>query len=379
MSGGESDLQASCRVARPSRMGTARCGPARWTHRLPVQRSLYSALLLIAACSAREAERAPAVVQSEERHFVLEPAPAVPVVVPPEKRVVLVTLDGVRWQDVVAPNAEVDLLPRIYEGVAEGGVVVGASTSPGCAALRATSGSNVSLPGYLEILTGRPTACTHNYCPPTSSPTVLDVAADHGVSGIASFGSWETLGRAVSNGRSLGLFVSAGQGKEKVDPFPGPAGGHYRPDRYTGKAAVAYFRERQPRLLHVGLGDTDEHGHRADLRGYFDALKEADAIVGELMDAVEEAGVASSTTFLVTTDHGRAANFRDHGPGIPAAARSFVIAFGGGVQPAGIACAKQEHTLADVGATMRALLDLPADPSPHAGKPIEEVVAHVAH
>jgi hypothetical protein len=342
-----------------------------------VHRSLVVASLVLISCSAREAERAPAVVQPEERHFVLEPAPVVPVMAAVEKRVVLVTLDGVRWQDVVAPNAEVDLLPRIYEGIAEGGVIVGASSQPGCAAVRATSGSNVSLPGYLEILTGRPTACTHNYCPPTTTPTVLDAAIEGGVAGVASFGSWETLGRAVSNGRSAGLVVSAGQAKDKtkVDPFPGPAGGTYRPDRYTAKAALAFYRENQPRLFHVGLGDTDEQGHRANTKGYFEALKEADAIVGELMDAVDEAGHAGSTTFIVTTDHGRAANFRDHGPGITAASRSFVIGFGGGVRAAGIACAKQEHTLADVGATVRALLDLPPDPSSQAGKPIEEIAA----
>jgi hypothetical protein len=343
-----------------------------------VQRFSSIALLvaLSASCSAREAERAPAIVQAEERHFILEAAPIVANVAPPERRVVLVTLDGVRWQDVVAANAELELLPRIYEGVAEGGVIVGASSRPGCASVRATSGSNVSLPGYLEILTGRPTGCTHNYCPATTTPTVLDVAANSGVSGVASFGSWPTLGRAVSNGRAQGLFLSEGQGKERVNPFPGPAGGHYRPDRYTAKAALAFYRERQPRLFHVGLGDTDEQGHRADQHGYFEAIKEADAIVGQLMDAVEDAGHASSTTFIVTTDHGRAANFRDHGPGVPAAARSFVIAFGGGVQAGGVTCAKQEHTLADVGATVRALLDLPPDASLQAGRPIEEIVAH---
>ena len=81
------------------------------------------------------------------------------------------------------------------------------------------------------------------------------------------------------------------------------------------------------------------------------------------MDAVEEAGHASSTTFIVTTDHGRAANLRDHGPGLAAASRSFVSGF----------CAKQEHTLADVGATVRALLDGPPDASAQAGKPIEEI------
>jgi phosphopentomutase len=171
--------------------------------------------------------------------------------------------------------------------------------------------------------------------------------------------------------------VSAGQAKdkEKVDPFPGPAGSRYRPDRATARAALAFYREKQPRLLHVGLGDTDEHGHRGSSRGYFESLREADGIVGELMEAVEAAGHASTTTFLVTTDHGRAANLRYHGPGIAAASRSFVIGFGGGVRAAGVACAKREHTLADVGATVRALLELPPDPSSNAGRRIDEIAA----
>jgi hypothetical protein len=42
---------------------------------------------------------------------------------------------------------------------------------------------------------------------------------------------------------------------------------------------------------------------------------------------------------------------------------------------AGVACAKEEHTLADVGATVRALLDLPPDGSSSAGRPFEESAA----
>lgn len=337
--------------------------------------------LAFASCSARKDDLTPqpiVVAQPEPsavRALVLEPttkAAATPPA-PVEKRVILVTLDGVRWQDIVAPDAEMELLPRTYEAVAEGGVIVGASTQQGCAAIRATSGSNVSLPGYIEILGGRPTGCTHNYCPTVTNPTVLDDAAKGGVTGIASFSSWQTIGRAVSNGHSVGIFVSAGAGDQKVDPFPAE-GGNYRPDRLTGPAAVAYFRANHPRMLHVGLGDTDEFAHHSNLRGYVSALKEADVLVGNLMDAVADAGLASSTTFIVTTDHGRAANFRDHGPGIPASARSFVIAFGGGVKPAGVACSKHDMILADVGATVRALLDLPPDKAPNAGKPIEEIV-----
>ena len=56
----------------------------------------------------------------------------------------------------------------------------------------------------------------------------------------------------IDSARSLGVVVSAGQAKDqvKIDPYPGPAKSTYRPDRATAKAAIAFYRENQPRLFH---------------------------------------------------------------------------------------------------------------------------------
>src|SRR5262245_1253105 len=69
--------------------------------------------------------------------------------VPPATRLVLVTLDGVRWQDTFGAHAR-ELLPNLYGRVIDRGVALGAATP-----LSASGPNFVSLPGYRELLSGR--------------------------------------------------------------------------------------------------------------------------------------------------------------------------------------------------------------------------------
>jgi arylsulfatase A-like enzyme len=231
--------------------------------------------------------------------------------------------------------------------------------------------------------------CMSNYCPRVQVPTVLDAAAAAGLS-VASISSWEAIAAAASHGSSV--VVSAGTGwpgrrlledrkleeavadGDKAKPFPA-SGGTYRPDRYTAAIALAYVRARRPRLLHVGLGDTDEHGHRDDFAAYSGALRAADAFIGDLADSLDALGLAQSTAMIIVSDHGRADVFREHGPSYPESGRTFVLAFGGAVPKRGDACARRDLWLTDIAPTVSALLGLPPDRSPDViGQPIEEIV-----
>ena len=133
--------------------------------------------------------------------------------------VVLVVLDGVRWQDVFvggdphlaggpAPSAEA-LMPHLHALVADRGAAVGA---PGRGPSMTASGPNfVSLPGYTEILGGRRAhACGDNDCAPISQPTVFDQMAAASPGEVAFFSSWERLERAAS-ARPQSLLLSAGR------------------------------------------------------------------------------------------------------------------------------------------------------------------------
>jgi hypothetical protein len=318
--------------------------------------------------------------------------------------VVLVVLDGVRWQEVFvgsdpqlsgAPAVPAEaLMPRMHALVAERGAAIGA---PGRGAAMSASGPNfVSMPGYTEIFTGRRShACADNDCAPARVPTLMDQAsAAAGKPGdVAVFSSWDRIEKAASAAPER-IVVSAGRVRTthvellrdddltrdwlargaQADPFPGY--GDFRPDRFTGALAARYLEAKRPTLTFVGLGEPDEYCHRGEYAGYLASLREADAVIGSLADALDRMGARGRrTTILVTADHGRGRDYRHHGREFPESGRVWLAAIGGGVEARGFARSLRPHRLADVAPTVRALLQLPADPAATSGTPIAELFA----
>jgi bisphosphoglycerate-independent phosphoglycerate mutase (AlkP superfamily) len=76
------------------------------------------------------------------------------------------------------------------------------------------------------------------------------------------------------------------------------------------------------------------------------------------------------TTVIVTTDHGRAYDFRDHGPTHPESGRVWLVAGGGDARTGGLVASTRRHTLSDVAPTVRALLGITSGD----GEPIAEVI-----
>lgn len=287
-------------------------------------------------------------------------------------RVVLVTIDGVRWQDVFMGSDPVwsgapaipapVLVPNLYTWTSTRGLRIGGAPSP-CGTVHTAGKANVSLPGYLEIFTGRPTHCLDNECKRPAF-TVFDQAARGGVPAVASFVSWQRLERAVTSQRpDAPVLVSTGPTS-------------YRADADTAALALAYLRDARPGFLHVGLGDTDESGHADDYPAYLRALRAADAFVGDLAMLLDSQGELGRTTVIVTPDHGRESGFKEHGALFPESGRTFVFAFGASVERHGeeSVCPKDDITLLDIAPTVRTLLGLVADPSVDAGRPITPIV-----
>lgn len=356
---------------------------------LPVLRWLPALCALLIGCAMPGHPREPPDVGREQRHplrNVEPPGPRNEVAARRAGSVVLVTIDGARWQEIfrgvdpalarrhgLAPHEVVPadvLLPNLHGRVIAHGAAVGA---PGHGVIRASGPRHVSLPGYLELLSGTALGCTDNDCAPTKRATILDeVRALPGVEpeDVAAIGSWEVLERAVScdpasltvsTGRNVGASrerVRAGDGMAALvdaaaGSSPWPGHGDYRADRFTGPIALGYLRARRPRFLFVGLGDTDEHAHRDDYRSYLHALRAADDFVGELLDVVTD-----DTAVLVTADHGRASDFSSHGRDA-ASSRVFLLATGGGIPTRGAVDTSDDLRLGDVATTLRALLDVP--------------------
>jgi predicted AlkP superfamily pyrophosphatase or phosphodiesterase len=74
----------------------------------------------------------------------------------------------------------------------------------------------------------------------------------------------------------------------------------------TTAAAIAYWRENQPDLMFIHLDNVDHAGHAKGWSSpaYYQAVEEADAHLGAVLDMLAEADPAKSTYVLVTSDHG---------------------------------------------------------------------------
>lgn len=353
---------------------------------------LVAGLAALFACGNRSNEPTP--TSEPEEEIVEVPAPAVavepkdaPVVAPAAppipNRVVLVTLDGVRWEDMLGSTPETSSLamPNLHRLVKERGVAFGGA---GCEHDVRASGPNfVSLPGYMEIFSGKPPVCQHNYCPNTEQDTFVDEArkASHREADVAVFSSWNRLSAAVAKDKKA-LVLSAGARTIKIAAakdddklrsflvegangagFPGS--GDYRKDDVTAKVALRYLETKTPRLLVIGLGDADEYAHRGDLAGYRKAIARSDDMLGELDKTLARMGEdGEHTAVIVTTDHGRAKNLFNHGALAPESARVWIAAFGSGIAHQGVTCAPESMRLAHIAGAVRQLLDLDAEGEP---------------
>jgi len=323
-----------------------------------------------------------------------------------ESAVVLVVLDGVRWQEVfggadralarerglstaawASPRL---LMPNLQRLLDTDGVALGA---PGHGAeMTATGPQFISMPGYLEIFSGRPDpVCESNDCTRAPSRTIVDDVRDaSGADDVAVISSWPAIARAAT-AETSGLALSAGRkivGRAEAlraddvtaglldrganaKAFPGE--GDYRPDAFTSRIALRYLVDARPRFLFVGLGDADEYGHRNDYHGYLEAVHASDAFLGELFAALETMGARGRhTTVLVTADHGRAYSFRDHGGRYPESGRVWLVAAGGDVRGHGMVVGARRHTLSEIAPTLRALLGMA--PVPGSAQPIKEIL-----
>lgn len=317
---------------------------------------------------------------------------------PRTDRVVLVVIDGARWQDIfvgVDParaqqagmtaeevvSAE-ELTPNLH-ALALRGVGLGGEGPP-----ILSSGPNfVSLPGYAEILTGRPATCFENDCPADGAMTLVDDfrgAEGATDSNVVMISSWERLANVagaspdratISTGRTAGHNLEA-LGRDPKSAFlldrgresaPAPGHGDYRPDGATSDLALQVLATTRPKFLFLSLGDADERAHGGDYPGYLAALRAADSTLGRIAREIASWGEASRhVTIAVTADHGRCDSFNDHGRDCPESARTFLVMGGGAVPRRGFIALEEERHLKDIAPTLRALANISRAPSRNA-------------
>ena len=276
-----------------------------------------------------------------------------------DERVVLVTIDGLRWQELFGgaveglmdaraggvrdleglkrrylrdtPEARREaLMPFFWNTIAKQGQVFG-DPSRGA---RATilNGRKFSYPGYSEILCGYPDDRINSNNPePNANESVLEwLNRRPGFEGrVAVFGTWDVLYAILNDGRSK-LPITAGfrpirdepltQGQRAINellpelPRPWPDNVF---DFVTARAAMEHLRRHKPRVLYVAFGETDEWAHLRRYDCYLDAANKNDAFLKSLWETLQSMPeYAGRTSLVITTDHGRGGtklDWTDHG------------------------------------------------------------------
>jgi hypothetical protein len=297
----------------------------------------------------------------------------------PARNVVVITLDGMRWQEMFtganrdyfkkgkdgeAGAAEkrfwrdspaerrATLMPFMWSTIATQGQIFGDPEKGSRAHL--TNGLWFSYPGYNEMLSGAADArVDSNDKVPNPNVTVLEwLNTRPGFAGrVAAFGAWDVLPFIVNTGRSK---IPVGTG---FTPVPAPKTDRERAinelaadlppyweygtyDAPMVYAALESLKTSKPRVLYVMLGEGDEWAHAGRYDLYLDATSRADRFIRRVWDTLQSLPeYKDRTTLLVTTDHGRGAttaDWTDHGRKVPAAENTWMAALGAGVAPLGV-------------------------------------------
>lgn len=276
---------------------------------------------------------------------------------PIQPKVVLITIDGVRWQEIFNGTDPIlyhgqkisarELLPNLYHYFVDNGIVVGKDSN-----FIATGPRHISLPGYLEIMRGHPSKdCQTNEC----DAPVLDDNMTWLFKEPAVFASWDTIKKTVPNkivvncGRS---YRSEAWKKAELDDnqkFPEYWDEEYRPDFLTQQAALDYFQYYNPDFFWVSLGDTDEWAHAGRYQEYLDSLRAADAFVGQVIRMVNN---SPEYTFIITADHGRNLFWQHHGEDAESA-RDWLMMAGRGIPKKGFVTYKSTKSLSNILPTVK--------------------------
>ncbi|RKO91536.1 alkaline-phosphatase-like protein [Blyttiomyces helicus] len=133
-----------------------------------------------------------------------------------------------------------------------------------------------------------------------------------------------TLLRAAHPSTTLGAFFSWRPLRTLLAPTLTLNTTFHAPDPASIAAATAFISTSRPELTFVHIGAVDEAGHQGD--DMVEAVARADALVGEVVKAVEEA--LERAVVVVISDHGRDADGVGHGGATLGEVETQVIAWG---------------------------------------------------
>jgi hypothetical protein len=323
---------------------------------------------------------------------------------PPRTRnIVLVTADGLRWQDLLhgidpllAREKSVDMDPSTKEAddrrrryatreslapffwttLAKNGLVL--------TDVSVTNAYRVSYPGYSEILTGRTSDDVIKGNDPIQQPheTVLEFLKRMlalPTARVALFSSWDHF-HYIAEHIPGSIFINAGYQDSPFSPdlsrlqhialSPWDEARH---DAFTFEMALEYLKSVKPRVLDISFDETDDWAHAKRYDRVLDMIAITDGFLNRLWATLQSMPeYRNSTTLIVTSDHGRGSTLADwsrHGDKIAGADKIWLAVMGPDTPSAGEVNTHAEQR--DITPTIIKLLGLnPADYKGATGSPI---------
>ena len=337
------------------------------------------------------------------------------------ENLILVTIDGFRWQEVFggmdsavanqkryhrgdsaylydkywSPDVKVRrerLMPFVWSTMAGSGQIHGNR--------RLESNVDVanpywfSYPGYNEIFTGYPdTAVNSNSYPNNPHTNFMEfLNRQPGYEGkVAAFGAWQAFTR-ILNAPRAGLpmvfaFDDCGGAapttsevlinKMRTDAYR-PWGADECFDVFSFYAAAEHLKTRRPRVLWIGFGETDEWAHAEDYRAYLDAAHQTDQWLRDLWQFVQsDSGYRDKTALFVTVDHGRGDRQKEqwtgHGQSVLDSHEIWFGILGPDIKPKGEARGTEQIYASQFAQTIASILGCTFVAEHPVGKRVEEV------
>ncbi|HYG21790.1 MAG TPA: sulfatase-like hydrolase/transferase [Verrucomicrobiae bacterium] len=335
------------------------------------------------------------------------------------ENVVLITLDGLRWQEVFMGMEEQlatreygvwdtnrlrswfwretteerrqALMPFLWKTIGKRGQLYGNGNKGSVSIV--TNGKNFTYPGFNEIFTGSPDdRIDKNEKRYNSNVSVLEwLHRKPAFAGrVVGFANWAVHPYVLNTQRS-GIPVWSGFDTN----FPGEPGSRLELiqqlqkdtiqiwyemtfDSFYFHAANEYMRDKQPRLVWLALSETDEWGHGGNYEHYLQAANNSDRYIGKLWDTVQSiAAYKDKTTFIITCDHGRGsgAEWKHHGAGVAGAEKTWLAVIGPDTRPLGERTNIAQVTHSQIAATLAALLGEDYHSAvPKSGPPIQDLL-----
>jgi hypothetical protein len=276
------------------------------------------------------------------------------------------------WRETAEQRREL-LFPFLWGTVAKKGQIYGNQLKGSVA--RVTNGRAFSYPGYNEMSTGYPNdAIDSNEFGPNPNASVFEWLNkfDEYRGRVAIYGTWNVYDNIFNKSRS-GLVMQTGWTlPHKVHETPRDALLHELYDTTTRFdeedvdnsllqiPLLDYVKEGRPRVLFVGYGETDNWAHQGRYDLVLDSAHRTDRFIHQLWDTMQAMPqYRGTTTFIITTDHGRGSGpteWKEHGVEEKGSENVWIAVMGPDTAPQGERTHVAPVTQAQIAATVAAFV-----------------------